>query len=54
MRAKWEAMSDQDKQALKAKLQAQFDALSPAQKQAVEQQIAERRAHWQQDGGQSH
>jgi hypothetical protein len=54
MRAKWETMSDQDKQALKAKLQAQFDALPPAQKQAVEQRIAERRAHWQQEGGQAH
>jgi hypothetical protein len=50
MRAKWEAMSDADKQALKARLQAKWDALSPADKQAIEQKIADRRAHWQNQG----
>jgi hypothetical protein len=50
MRAKWEAMSDADKQKLKADLQAKWNALPPDQKQAIEQRIAERRAHWQNQG----
>jgi hypothetical protein len=57
MRSRFDAMSDADKAKLKADLQARFDALTPDQKQAVEQKIAERRAHHQQmkqsrDGGQ--
>jgi predicted Fe-S protein YdhL (DUF1289 family) len=57
MRAKFEAMSDADKTKLRADMQAKFDALTPDQKQAVEQKIAERRAMRQQmmqnGGGQS-
>jgi predicted Fe-S protein YdhL (DUF1289 family) len=44
MRAKFEAMSDADKAKLKADMQAKFDALTPDQKQAVEQKIAEHKA----------
>jgi len=57
VRAKVMAMSDADKAKLKADMQAKFDALSPDQKQAIEQKIAERRARHEQmmqnkDGGQ--
>jgi predicted Fe-S protein YdhL (DUF1289 family) len=38
------AMSDADKTKLKTDMQAKFDSLTPDQKQAVEQKIAERRA----------
>jgi hypothetical protein len=48
MRSKFEAMSDADKAKLKADMQAKFDALTPDQKQAVEQNIAQRRARHQQ------
>jgi hypothetical protein len=44
MRAKFMSMSDSDKAKLKADMQAKFDALTPDQKQAVEQKIAERKA----------
>jgi len=50
MRAKWDAMSDTDKQKLRADLQAKWDALPADQKQAIEQKIAERKAHWQNQG----
>jgi len=45
MHAKFDAMSDADKAKLKADMQAKFDALTPDQKQAVEQKIAEHKAH---------
>ena len=48
MRAKFDAMSDADKTKLRADMQAKFDALTPDQKQAVEQKIAEHHAHRQQ------
>jgi predicted Fe-S protein YdhL (DUF1289 family) len=44
MRAKFDGMSNADKAKLKSDMQAKFDALTPDQKQAVEQKIAERRA----------
>ncbi|HEY8947970.1 MAG TPA: hypothetical protein VIM56_03700 [Rhizomicrobium sp.] len=44
MRAKFDGMSDADKAKLKADMQAKFDALTPDQKQAVEQKIVERKA----------
>jgi hypothetical protein len=53
MRAKFDGMSDADKAKLKADMQAKFDALTPDQKQAVEQKIAERHArHEQMKNGQ--
>jgi predicted Fe-S protein YdhL (DUF1289 family) len=53
MRAKFDGMSDADKAKLKADMQAKFDALTPDQKQAVEQKIAERKArHDQMKNGQ--
>ena len=48
LHATFEAMSDADKAKLKADMQAKFDALTPDQKQAVEQKIADHRAHMQQ------
>jgi hypothetical protein len=52
MRAKFDGMSDADKSKLKADMQAKFDTLTPDQKQAVEQKIAERKArHAQMKGG---
>ncbi len=54
MRAKFESMSDADKTKLRADMQAKYDALTPDQKKAVEQKIAERHARMQQmQGGQS-
>jgi Spy/CpxP family protein refolding chaperone len=55
MRAKFDAMSEADKTKLRADMQAKYDSLTPGQKQAVEQKIAERRARMQQmrQGGQS-
>jgi hypothetical protein len=50
MRAKWDSMSDADKLKLKADLQAKWDALPADQKQAIEQRIAERKAHWHNQG----
>ena len=44
MRASFMAMSDADKAKLKSDMQAKFDSLSPDQKQAVEQKIAEHHA----------
>jgi len=44
MRNKFMSMSEADKAKLKADMQAKFDALTPDQKQAVEQKIAERKA----------
>ena len=44
MRAKFMSMSDADKAKLKSDMQAKFDALTPDQKQAVEQKIAEHKA----------
>ena len=54
MRTKFMSMSDADKAKLKTDMQAKFDALTPDQKQAVEQKIAERRARHEQmkEGGQ--
>ena len=56
MRAKFEAMSDGDKTKLRAEMQAKYDALTPDQKKAVEDKIAQRHAMHQQmqGGGQSH
>jgi hypothetical protein len=51
LRAKFEGMSDADKAKLKADMQAKFDALTPDQKKAVEDKIAERQAHWHNHGG---
>jgi hypothetical protein len=48
MRAKFDAMSDADKQKLKADMQAKFDSLTPDQKKAVEQKVAEHEQHRQQ------
>jgi Spy/CpxP family protein refolding chaperone len=54
MRAKFEAMSEADKTKLRADMQAKYDALTPDQKKAVEDKIAERRAMRQQmQGGQA-
>jgi Spy/CpxP family protein refolding chaperone len=50
MRSQWQSMSPAQKEQMRAQLQAKWDALSPAEKQAIEQKIAERRAHWQQNG----
>jgi hypothetical protein len=53
LRTKFMSMSDTDKAKLKADMQAKFDALTPDQKQAVEQKIAERKArHDQMKSGQ--
>jgi len=53
LRTKFMAMSEADKAKLKADMQAKFDALTPDQKQAVEQKIAERKArHDQMKNGQ--
>lgn len=55
MRTKFDGMSDADKAKLKADMQAKFDSLTPDQKQAVEQKIAERKArHDQMRGGDQH
>ena len=54
MRARFDGMSDADKAKLKADMQARFDALTPDQKQAVEQKIADhkaRRRQMTQNGG---
>jgi predicted Fe-S protein YdhL (DUF1289 family) len=51
MRAKFDGMSDSDKAKLKADMQAKFDALTPDQKQAVEQKIAEHHNHHDHGGG---
>jgi hypothetical protein len=45
MRAKFDGMSDADKAKLKTDMQAKFDALTPDQKQTVEQKIAEHHGH---------
>jgi len=44
LHAKFDGMSDADKAKLKSDMQAKFDALTPDQKQAVEQKIAEHKA----------
>ena len=56
MRAKFDSMSDADKMKLRADMQAKYDALTPDQKKAVEDKIAEHRAMRQQmmGAGQSH
>ena len=48
LRTKFMAMSDADKAKLKADMQAKFDALTPLEKQAVEQKIADRKARHEQ------
>jgi hypothetical protein len=53
MRTKFMSMSDADKAKLRSDMQAKFDALTPDQKQAVEQKIAERRARHDQMKGDS-
>ena len=53
MRAKFMSMSEGDKEKLRADMQARFDALTPDQKQAIEQKIAERHAAHQQIQGAS-
>jgi cytochrome c1 len=45
MRAKFDGMSDADKQKLRSDMQAKFDSLTPDQKKAVEDKIAEHMQH---------
>jgi hypothetical protein len=55
IRAKFDGMSDADKQKLRADMQAKFDSLTPDQKKAVEDKIAQHMQHrhdMQNGGGQ--
>jgi hypothetical protein len=53
MRAKFDAMSDADKQKMRSDMQAKFDSLTPDQKKAVEDKIAEHMHHHDMNGQRS-